>query len=664
MAAARSIFTKLGFQVDGTGLRRFNESVGRTKKSMTVAARQANAARRSLNQVAFAAKAAAAGFIAGRIVKAFTTDYSEAADKIAKFAKATGISTRTYQGLTTAVQLSGGDVEALNKGFIALSKRAFDVADGNKTMQRAFRQAGVDVKDSSGALKSQDQILFDLADRFKAMEDGTKKTGLAATIFGAKVGLKMVPMLNEGSKGLQEMIKQSDQLGGILGKKALQDAENFNDEMLRAKMVFTGVRNQIAARLLPVLTRGLKRFQEWAREGDNLAVFLERLKLAALAAAAALGVVVTAKIVGQIQTAVQAIGTLIGAYRAMGAAALLAQAKMMLIPLAIASIVLAIRELWLFAQGKDSVVNRFVGSASEANALRSVLLDLGASMRDIWESIRPAVDELRQAFGEAFGSLREALGPIFTIVKQLLKAGFWLILKALVIQLKILGKIIKIWAFMLKLLIQLLKLIVRFINPALAEMGSIAEDAAELAESAWGGALSGIRWLVEGIALIWDKVTSAAVSSAETVGGAFKFVLEKIRDFIRDYIIAPLKWVGTKMGEAWDFVTRKTSKVSGFEKFGKDVEETRKSIDRFMVQPGQQVAPTAPPAAGTAGGPQAALGPRTVNTSVGSVNVTVQGSVDMDGPAFAEATSRAVRRGINNALKETAQSRTEVVVPA
>ena len=51
-----------------------------------------------------------------------------------------------------------------------------------------------------------------MADKFKAMPDGTKKTALAMDILG-KSGKDLIPLLNSGSEGLGEMLAEADSLG-------------------------------------------------------------------------------------------------------------------------------------------------------------------------------------------------------------------------------------------------------------------------------------------------------------------------------------------------------------------------------------------------------------------------------------------------------------------
>jgi hypothetical protein len=56
---------------------------------------------------------------------------------------------------------------------------------------------GVSVKDSDGTMRSNYEILGDLAEQFKNMPDGIGKATAAQQLFG-KTGANLIPLLNSG----------------------------------------------------------------------------------------------------------------------------------------------------------------------------------------------------------------------------------------------------------------------------------------------------------------------------------------------------------------------------------------------------------------------------------------------------------------------------------
>ncbi|MFK5283958.1 hypothetical protein ACI3PL_30705, partial [Lacticaseibacillus paracasei] len=74
---------------------------------------------------------------------------------------------------------------------------------------------GISVSTASGQLKTNDQILAQVFDKFAAMPDGIEKTALAVHIFG-RSGATLIPLLNEGTQGLSAMSEEASRLGLIV----------------------------------------------------------------------------------------------------------------------------------------------------------------------------------------------------------------------------------------------------------------------------------------------------------------------------------------------------------------------------------------------------------------------------------------------------------------
>ena len=75
---------------------------------------------------------------------------------------------------------------------------------GVATYSDSFNALGLSVRDSEGNLKSNEQVLGEIADRFADMADGATKAALAMEIFG-RSGASMINMLNGGSAAIKEL---------------------------------------------------------------------------------------------------------------------------------------------------------------------------------------------------------------------------------------------------------------------------------------------------------------------------------------------------------------------------------------------------------------------------------------------------------------------------
>lgn len=176
----------------------------------------------------------------------------DAADEASKAAAAAGVQIEALTGLQFAAELAGVANDDLNSSLARLNKTIDQAGRGSKKQAQAFADIGISVRDASGQLKSADQVLLEVADRFESYEDGAAKAALAQDLFG-KSGTKLIPLLNSGSQGIRELTEQAQRLGLVLDQETAAAAEEFNDSLSVLSKVSVGFSNELAADLLPSL---------------------------------------------------------------------------------------------------------------------------------------------------------------------------------------------------------------------------------------------------------------------------------------------------------------------------------------------------------------------------------------------------------------------------
>jgi hypothetical protein len=209
------------------------------------------------------AAAAGAAFAVGMV-----KSVADAADALGDLSERTGIAVEDLSRLQYVAQLSGSSAEGMNAAIIKLSQ---GIANGNP----AFEAMGVAVKNADGSLRSQSDVLNDVADKFATYRDGTAKTALAMQLFG-KAGAEMVGVLNQGSAGIKELADESDRLGNTISTKTAEQAARFNDNLDKLSIAAGGVARTIAGPLiegLADLTGGL--FEAYM-QGETLFGSFER----------------------------------------------------------------------------------------------------------------------------------------------------------------------------------------------------------------------------------------------------------------------------------------------------------------------------------------------------------------------------------------------------
>lgn len=221
-------------------------------KANRISEKFADDQRRRYQRIGRVIGAAIAGIATGAFA-GFIKQSIDAADQASKSAKAVGFSIESYQGLAHAANLGGVAQNELNASLNKFNKTISEADQGSKKQAQAFADIGVSVRDASGKLKTADTLLLDVADRFAQYEDGANKAAVAQDLFG-RSGAKMIPLLNSGRAGIEQLMQQAQRLGLIMSQEAADAAELFNDNLTVLQGVSRGAANQIAAELLPTLS--------------------------------------------------------------------------------------------------------------------------------------------------------------------------------------------------------------------------------------------------------------------------------------------------------------------------------------------------------------------------------------------------------------------------
>lgn len=627
----RSLITRILFKSDETGLKKVETHTRQAKREMRAASRAAFVLKRNLRQVAFGWRSLVAAAAAGQIAKVFTTNFAKAADEAAKFSKAIGVSIQAYQGLTHAAQLNGATQENINKALPQLAKRSAEAADGQKKQAIAFARLGVRVKDASGKLKSADKLFLEVADGLVGLRDKSRRTQIAMDLFG-RTGATLMPTFLQGAKGIKAAMIEAKKLGIVLSKEQAQIAEKFNDEMLRSKSVLKGVRNQIAVKLLPAITKNLRAFQEWAREGDNLKRALKALLLIGKALAVVFALVAAAKF-GQ-TLAVIAVAAKKAAFwlKVMWRQAALALAKFILIAAAVAAVVLVIQSLIVWMRGGRSAVGDFLERLGIADQAKTAILALGKAWR-AFIAFLPVAGRFIAKLGVA---LLGVMKKVWTAMVPGLKSAGAALLNFLR----------AIWPIMMSIVIALRDAYVGALKAMVKAWDSDLKPAfMELKESLlslWVAVRPAVFALLKGLGAIAIIVIKLAAKWIPLVAAATATMLKALGKWA--------SWVINITSKVLGFITKIISGIKDAVNWMLRLLGLRGETDLGMTLAKRGIAPT--------GGPQAqqVTGTQNNKLSVGTVAVTVQGTANMTPAEMQAAVDAGVKKGFQQEINKAFSS--------
>ena len=191
----------------------------------------------------------------------------DAADAFGKLETQTGIAANTLQAYVNAGKLAGVEQATIEKGLRRLAQSMREADQGVATYKDAYDDLGISVRNTDGTLKTNQQVLGEISDRFAQMEDGVTKTAIAMEIFG-RSGAQMVNLLNDGKASLEEFnFEVSDRFA--------QNSEYFNDQMTMIGFTFQGFSKQLADALLPTLNNLAEMFSNITQDGADLTLLFE-----------------------------------------------------------------------------------------------------------------------------------------------------------------------------------------------------------------------------------------------------------------------------------------------------------------------------------------------------------------------------------------------------
>jgi len=233
-------------------------------------------AEKNFNKIQSAAKTAAAAvtvYLSLNQVKDSIKAQLDYADQLAKTSQKVGVATETLSAYAYAAELAGVNFEQLQKSLIFLSKGSVDAARGIGEAKDAFDAMGITVKNTNGTVKSNEQLLEEVADKFAKYKDGAEKTAIAVKVFG-KAGADMIPLLNGGSAAIKEAREEAEKFGIIIGGDFAKRAEAVNDNFTRIQKAGQGLSLLFAENLLPKLENITKAMVDAAKEGGVLKAVL------------------------------------------------------------------------------------------------------------------------------------------------------------------------------------------------------------------------------------------------------------------------------------------------------------------------------------------------------------------------------------------------------
>jgi len=186
------------------------------------------------------------------------------AQELQIMANRTGMTISEVQEMQYVAKQTGVEFNSLQKLTQSLSQKVLEAQSASSAMARAFDYLGVNTRDSSGQLRSINDVFSDMLLALSRVNNATERNALAMKIFGEE-SKNIIPLLTAGEAEINRMRQEARDLGVVMSDTAVSDFTDFNRQLKSTADSVTSAGRQLVAQFLPAISVVL----EWVNKGVN-----------------------------------------------------------------------------------------------------------------------------------------------------------------------------------------------------------------------------------------------------------------------------------------------------------------------------------------------------------------------------------------------------------
>ncbi len=243
-------------------LKKVDRNIGKIGRSFSAVSRASKVLAKglALPLAGLGALAGASGFSLTGIIQEFT----RLGDTVDDASKKAGVGVESLQKLQFAAKRGGMESEEMTKAMAKLTNTMGNALSGkNADAAALFKRLGISLKDANGQVKSGAEVMRGLAEAVKNNTDPTARLKILTTIFGEQLARNLIPVLEVGADGLDEMAAKAEELGIVIDKKTIDSAAHLGDVLDDFGLVVKSLYTKIGAQLAPIIEKLVAKFQDW-----------------------------------------------------------------------------------------------------------------------------------------------------------------------------------------------------------------------------------------------------------------------------------------------------------------------------------------------------------------------------------------------------------------
>jgi hypothetical protein len=218
--------------------------------------------------------------------------FGEMGKNLDELAMRTGIAVQVLSELKYAAQQSGVDVDELALAISRMQKFLVTGTEGGKKAAEALKELGL----SAATLRnmSPDQQFKALADKLAAIPDPAMRASKAIEIFG-RAGAKMLPMLMQGSSGIDALQRKAREMGISMTAEDVAASKAWQISLINLGDVIKMLGFRVGGALAGALQDHVRKLASvvgnvagWVKANSGVVVSIAKLTAGVIAAGAGL----------------------------------------------------------------------------------------------------------------------------------------------------------------------------------------------------------------------------------------------------------------------------------------------------------------------------------------------------------------------------------------
>jgi len=196
-----------------------------------------------------------------------------------------GFSAKNLQSLRLAgEQFAGVQSTTVDMALQRFSRRLGEADKNSGELKGTLDMLGISTRDSSGNIKTSNDVLLEYADAVKGAESQQERLRMSFKAFDSE-GAVLVGLLTQGSEGMRALMESAQSTGAVLSGSTTKQAEKLNEELSLGTTIIKTQFTEAILNLAPVLVSitslfgGLiKKFNEYTSFADTEARFYKDME--------------------------------------------------------------------------------------------------------------------------------------------------------------------------------------------------------------------------------------------------------------------------------------------------------------------------------------------------------------------------------------------------